>query len=77
MACLARVSSQEFSIMANQPRRRLRVFSLIIAVLGLGLAITLVVLNPTGINTSHAQTGLTPVVTSLPPTAPPRGTPQP
>ncbi len=63
--------------MASQPRRRWRILSLIVAVVGLGLALAFVALNPTGINTSHAQIGLTPVVTSLPPTATPHETPQP
>jgi hypothetical protein len=63
--------------MADQPQRRWRLLSLLIGIIGLGFAITAIILSPNLIDTSHAQSVLTPVVTSLPPTATPPATAQP
>jgi len=54
----------------SQPSRRCwRILSLLAAVIFLGAAVTMIVLNPAGVDTSHAQFAPTPAVTSLPPTA--------
>jgi ABC-type uncharacterized transport system permease subunit len=55
--------------MSQPVRRRWRIVSLIAALVFLGAAVTMIILNPAGVDTSHAQFAPTPAVTALPPTA--------